>query len=297
MNVARFSLFSLLSCSGLVFLVAAPPSIGMIRSMGDFQVDGSTVRGNATIFEGSTVQTTAVASTIQLSSGTEIVLEPGSRVKLYRDKSILERGAQSIKNSRGHLIEAATLRISPADNSTVAEIRAQDSNRVSIAARMGSVDVRNGVGVLIASVRPGWALAFDTQAGNAPTASKVSGCLVKKGDKYLLTDRTTHVTIELQGPEVAKSAGHQVEITGSMVPSATPAGGASQVVQIVSVDSVGAPCGGSAGGVAAGAGGGAALSTGAIVAIVGGVAAVAATVGLAAAGTFSGRSSPAVSTP
>jgi hypothetical protein len=95
MNVARFSLFSLLSCSGLVFLVAAPPSIGMIRSMGDFQVDGSTVRGNATIFEGSTVQTTAVASTIQLSSGTEIVLEPGSRVKLYRDKSILERGARA----------------------------------------------------------------------------------------------------------------------------------------------------------------------------------------------------------
>jgi hypothetical protein len=39
------------------------------------------------------------------------------------------------------------------------------------------------------------------------------------------------------------------------------------------------------------------MSTGVIIAIVGGVAAVAATVGLAAAGTFSGRSAPAVSTP
>jgi hypothetical protein len=50
----------------MLFLMAAPPSIGVIRSSGDFQVDGSTVSGNATLFEGSTVQTAAAQSKIQL---------------------------------------------------------------------------------------------------------------------------------------------------------------------------------------------------------------------------------------
>jgi hypothetical protein len=107
-----------------------------------------------------------------------------------------------------------------------------------------------------------------------------------------MTDVTTGVTVELQGPEVAKNNGHQVEITGSMIPGATPPAGASQVIQVVTVNSVGARCSIPGGAVVAGAAG---LSTGVIVAIVAGVAAVATTVGLAAAGTFSGRS--AASTP
>lgn len=268
MNSSVRSFLSLLTSGCLLFLTAAPPSIGVIRSNGDFQVDGSTVRGNATLFEGTTVQTAAAQSKIQLSSGVQIVLAANTRAQVYKDR-----------------IEAATLRISPTDPHTVAEILAQDSNHVSIGAVQGLVDVRNGAGVLIATVRPGLALAFSTQAGGAATATKVKGCLVRKGDKYLLTDGTTNITVELQGPDVAKNAGHQVEITGSMIPGATPTAGASQVVQVVTVDSVGVACKVSAAGAVVGAG----LSTGAIVAIVGGVAAVAITVGLAAAGTFSSK--------
>jgi hypothetical protein len=254
--------FLALLCSGcLLFLMAVPPSIGVIRSTGDFQLDGSMVSGNATLFEGSTVQTTAAQSKIQLSSGAQIVLEPNTRAQVYKDR-----------------IEAATLRISPADTHTIAEIVAQDSNHVSISAVKGLVDVRNGAGVLVATVRPGLALAFTTQAGGAQTATKMKGCESKKDGKYFLTDDTTHVTVELQGPDAAKNVGHQIEITGSMIPGATPAPGASQVVQVVTMDSVGAKCG------PVGAG----LSTGAIVAIVAGVAAVGITVGFAAAGTFSG---------
>jgi len=255
--------------------MAVPPSIGVIRSNGDFLVDGSTVSGNATLFEGSTIQTAAAQSKVQLSSGVQIVLDPNTRAQVYKD----------------HL-EAATLRISPTDAHTIAEIVAQDSNHVSISALQGLVDVRNGAGVLVATVRPGLALAFTTQAGGAATATKMKGCLVKKGDRYLLTDSTTNVTVELQGPDVAKNAGHQVEITGSMIPGITPGAPASQVVRVVTVDSVGAACKVPvAGAAAAGAG----LGTGAIVAIVAGVAAVATTVGLAAAGTFSGKA--ATSTP
>jgi hypothetical protein len=255
--------------------MAAPPSIGVIRSSGDFQVDGSTVSGNATLFEGSTVQTAAAQSKIQLSSGAEILLEPNSRAQVYKDH-----------------VEAATLRISPTGTHTVAEVLTQDSTHVSISALQGLVDVRNGAGVLVATVRPGMALAFSAQAGGASTASKLKGCLVKKGDKYFLTDTITNVTVELQGPDVGKNAGHQIDVTGSMIPGATPGAGASQVVQVVTVDFVGSSCTVPGGAVAAA---GAGLSTGVIVAIVAGVAAVGITVGLAASGTFSGRS--AASTP
>ena len=304
MNCAIRSFLSLLSSGCLLFLTAVPPSIGVIRSDGDFQVDGSTVRGNATLFEGSTVQTGGAQSRIQLSGGADIVLSPASRVQVYRDHTVLQQGTQSVKNGEKYVIEAATLRISLRDTHTFAEIVAKDSNRVSIAAREGSVDVSNGAGVLVATVRPGLALAFDTQAGGTPTASKMSGCLVMRGGKYLLTDSTTNVTVELQGPDAASNAGHRVEITGRMIPGATPADGASQVIQVVTVDSVGAACGlmraargqspGGSGGTA-GTGGG--MSTGAIVAIVAGVAVVGTLVGLAVAGTFSGSSSQPVSTP
>ena len=275
MNSPIRSFLSLLTSGCLLLLTAAPPSIGVIRSNGDFQVDGSTVRGNATLFEGSTVQTAAAQSKIRLSGGAQIVLEPNTRAQVYKD----------------HL-EAATLRISPTGTHTVAEIVAQDGNHVSISAVQGLVDVRNSAGVLVATVRPGLALAFQTQAGGAATATQMRGCLVMKNGHYLLTDDTTSVTVELQGSDLAKDVGHQVQITGSLIPGATAAGGASQVVQVVTVASVGAKCSIPPGaGVAVGGG----LSTAAIVAIVAGVAAVATTVGLAAAGTFSGRS--AASTP
>jgi hypothetical protein len=274
MNSPIRSFLSLLTSGCLVFLMAVPPSIGVIRSNGDFQVDGSTISGNATLFEGSTVQTAAAQSKIQLSSGAQIVLAPNTRAQVYKDR-----------------IEAATLRISPTDTHTVAQILAQDSNHVSISALQGLVDVRNGAGVLVATVRPGLALAFTAQAGGASTATKMKGCLVKRGDRYLLTDTTTNVTVELQGPDVAKNAGHRVEITGSMIPGITPAAPASQAVQVVTWDSVGAGCRVPVAGAAAAGGG---PSAGAI-AIVAGIAVAGTFVGLVAAGVI-GTTKPSVST-
>jgi hypothetical protein len=102
-------------------------------------------------------------------------------------------------------VEVPTLRISLASTQTVAEILTQDNNHVSISATQGSVDVRNRAGVLVATVRPGLALAFTVQVDGAAIATKLSRYLVKKGDKYLLTDSTTGVTVELQGTRSRKA--------------------------------------------------------------------------------------------
>jgi hypothetical protein len=129
------------------------------------------------------------------------------------------------------------------------------------------------------------ALAFDTHAG-ASGAVTLHGKVELRDGKYFLTDPTTNVTVQLLG-SVSKYVGKNVEINGSTVPGATPAAGASQVVQVVSVKAAAAAGAGAA--TAAHAG----LGIGAKVAIISGVAVTSgAGIGFAT-GALGGDESPA----
>jgi hypothetical protein len=295
-----------LFAAGSVLVVsAASPSIGFVKSSGEFRVDGSAVRGNSTIFDGAVVETTAARSVIQLANA-QITLSPDSRVRVYHDRTVLEKGSGSVRDGASHIIEAATLRIAPSAKDSVVQIDLTSLSHVTVGARGGPAQVRNSSGVLTASLLPGMALAFNPQAAST-AAVKVIGIIEARDAAYLLTDETTKVTIQLlEGPDVIKYAGKKVEITGSSIPGASPLGGASQLVRAVTIKPVGdkrkiaaaaGAAGTGAGAAAAGAGAGAAagLSGAAVAAIVGGVAVAGTVGGLAAAGTFSGGSDPSVS--
>jgi len=76
----------------------------------------------------------------------------------------------------------------------------------------------------------------------------------------LLTDETSNVTVQLRGGSA--KVGRHVQITGSMVPNATPTNGSTQVINVTEVKDLGA-C--TAAGVAvAGAGGGASVGISAV---------------------------------
>jgi hypothetical protein len=286
-------MLSLIVGASLLVLEAAPASIGTVKSAGEFRVDGSAIRGNSTVFDGSLIETAAARTVVQIS-GAEVTLLPDSRVKMYRDRTELEKGSTLLRGPANHVVEAATLRIATASKDSVVQVELASPESVSVAARSGAAEVRNSSGVLVASLRTGMALAFDLQGG-AATQVKMSGTLVSQDGKFLLTDATTNVKVELRGADLAKYAGKCVEIAGSSMPGAQAAAGASQVVTVVTIKSVScgkpgaAAAGGAAGAGAAGAAHG--ISTGATVAIVGGVAVGGTFIGLAAAGTFS--SSPA----
>jgi hypothetical protein len=158
------------------------------------------------------------------------------------------------------------------------------NNHIAVAARTGSVEVRNAAGLLLAKLDAGTALAFDPQAG-ASTAAKMTGRILKRNGKYFLTDKTTNVTVELQGSNLDRYIGKSVTVTGSISPNMVAAG-AAQVVQVTDVSL--APAAAGTGAVAGGSAAG--LSTGATAAIIGGVAVGGTVAGLAAAGTFSGSS-------
>jgi len=151
-----------------IHLFAASPSIGVVRSTGDFMVDGSYVQGNSTLFSGNTVETAAAQSTIRLDD-LDLALSPKSRARVYKDHAILETGSAVVTGSPKYAMEANKLRINSQNGDSVWQIAVVGPGRINIAAQKGGAEVRNDNGVLLAIVRPGVPLAFAPQAGaNAP---------------------------------------------------------------------------------------------------------------------------------
>ena len=284
---------SLLICGCFAVLGASSPSIGTVRSNGDFKVDGAALRGNSTLFEGNLVEAGQGRTFLDVA-GAEVTLMPNARARVYHDRTVLEKGSGLVTGGREHIMEAVTLRISPGTRSLL-QVDITAPGRLAVAARTGGGEVRNASGILVASLTPGMALAFEPQS--ATPAVKISGTLVNNGGKYFVTDTTTKITVEVRGRDLAQYVGKRVDVSGTTT-TATPAAGASQVVQIASIKVAAAAAGAGASGAGAGAGAAAAgagaaggLSTAAIAAIVGGVAVTGTVAGLAATGTFSGSSS------
>lgn len=236
---------------------AASPAIGVAVTGGAFHLDASKVTGNGTLFEGSVVETAKATSLLKLNNGVRMVLDGDSRSKVYGDRMMLERGTGQIDNGGSYRIEARTLRIE-ADHSS-AKVAVKGENRVLVSALRGPVRVRNAAGVLVANLSAGNALEFEPQAG-ASAPVKMKGTLVKKDGHYLLTDKTSGVTVEVQGEDLEKKVGKIVEISGAIDPTAVAVAGATQVVTVTSATVVGA------GAVGVGAGTGAAIGTKAVIA-------------------------------
>src|SRR5215470_5742458 len=185
----------------LLVTAAAPGSIGTARSNGEFRVDGALIRGNSTLFEGNVVETADSRSVVQLS-GTQVTVLPESRVTIYHDRTVLQKG--SLLTSAGRLeVDAAGLRIAPSAGNSSIQVELPAAGRVAVAARDGGAEVRNQSGVLVASLRTGMALAFEPQAAT-PQTVQINGVLQTIDGKFFLTDETSHVTSEIQGVDLVQ---------------------------------------------------------------------------------------------
>jgi len=236
--------------AGITSAQAAGPALGVAMATGSFRIDGSTVSDNASLFSGATIETEKASSRLQLSNGARIELAPRSRAKVYDDYLSLESGLGEL-TSKQYQIEAKTLRIETDDVNSSARVKIDNAKSVLVTAIHGSASVYNEVGMLVASVKPGMALAFQPQAA-APTTSERSGCLMRSKDdpsKFILVDQVANVTVEVRGAGVAEQVGSQVKVTGTTFRSATPVAGASQVIQVTRIEVVTA---GSCGPTAAG---------------------------------------------
>ena len=275
----RTFLYALLIAGCIFSLSAAPSSIGIVRSYGEFRVDGAAVRGNSTLMPGDVVETMAMNTTINLGA-TEVTLLPESRAALYTDHTTLQRGTSLLRGASSHSLEAGNLRIVPTSAHSLVEVGYSDRKLITISAHAGVADVFTSSGELLASLNPGSALAFEPTSGTSgSTAGQASanagltviGKLIKIDGKYYVTDHGKRYRIVGAMLDLDQYVGKVISVTGSV---ASEAGGVT-VVTVATVSVVA---------VAAGAG----LSAGVLTAIVVGVGVGVTLGGLGVAGTFSG---------
>jgi hypothetical protein len=270
--------------AGMSALTAATPSIGVAISNGNIRINEATSAGNANVYDGTLLETDRTAE-VRMTGGAQLQFGVSSTAKLYSDHIDLQRGSA---RTSGLSVNANGLRISPDANGSARV--ALTGKVVQIAALTGNVRIFNADGMTVANLLPGRALSLTPQDAGAAAPSSLIGCAQKSGDVVTLTDETSSVIVQLRGGNVR--AGRRVQVTGSMVSNATPAGRATQVIAVTSVKNLGGTCKLMAGATAAGAAGAtagaAAAGVGAAAAGVGATTAVVAGVAVAAAAATGG---------
>jgi hypothetical protein len=111
---------------------------------------------------------------------------------------------------------------------------------IEVAALTGKVHVFNANGLNVANLLPGRALDLTPQDAGASSPSSFTGCAVKSGNDLLLTDETSNVTTQLRGGKIYP--GQRIQITGTLVPNATPSSAATQVISVTGVKEIGGTC-------------------------------------------------------
>ena len=206
------------------FAVAATPAIGTVSARGEMRVDGYTVRDSATVFDGSTVETSDVGAVLRLGNGTEVKLAADSRGTLFRNRLVLLRGETELSTSNPFQLEASGLDVSPSAPNTSGIVSLSPVNTVEVAALTGELRVRDSRGVLLASVNPSSAISFSVGPGavegqaagaQAQTFSDVGVVSLVNGH-YYLTSSFTGVKYEITGKDLDKYVGDKVVINGTV---------------------------------------------------------------------------------
>ena len=217
---------------------AGTVAIGTASARGDMRVDQYKVNGNATIFDGSVVETDQATADLRLDKGVAVTMSTGSRATLYHDHLVLQKGMTELSSSSQFQVDASNLRVTPTASDSRGVVAVKHGDTVEVAALTGSFGVTNDKGALLARVVPGHPLSFSLQAG-AGTASSGSqpfegtGMLSKEADgNFLLT--VGEVKFQIVGKDLDKSAGKKVTIKGTTVPDQPPADGAVMVVNLSS---------------------------------------------------------------
>ena len=133
------SAISLFTCGCLVSVAASPSSIGFVVTSGQAQVDGSAVHGNSTLFQGSEVQAGELASDLMFPGGSNLLLQPGSAVKVYREHAVLERGAVIQRGNQGYALVADGLKISTLSQQGAVVVGLKDSSHLEVTAQGGGL--------------------------------------------------------------------------------------------------------------------------------------------------------------
>lgn len=209
-------------------------SIGTATTSGEMQIDGSTIRSNSTLFDGSVVQTSTSRSDLRFADGSRVVLNPASRMTLHRDYVVLDQGETMQRNAGKHALIANGLKVSSETPNGVVLVGIQNATHMEVSARNGAADVRTSKGELVARIEPGRTLSFDTtpQEDASRSSVKLAGVLRPVGNRFVLTDAQSGLTFQLQGANLAAYKGTPVQVIGMLASAEPTVAGASHLVDV-----------------------------------------------------------------
>lgn len=183
--IDKLKVFVLVLCM-LSYAEAGTVSIGTVSARGDMRVDSYEVKGGATLFDGSVVETGQASADLHLGKGTEITMASSSRGTLYRDHLVLQQGASELSVSSPFKLEAEGLSVIPKEPNSHGVVSLRAGSIVEVKALSGSFGVSREHGVMLASVRPGRALSFAMQAGGATSDFSGVGMVSYENGHYYL---------------------------------------------------------------------------------------------------------------
>jgi hypothetical protein len=241
-----FGLF--LSCLSCAYAFGAADSIGTVSARGDMRVDGYSVWGNGTLFNGTAVETGQATATLRLSSGTEITMGVNSHGLVYRDHLVLMQGKSEVKTSYSpFFLEAQGLRVAPSEPNALGIVSLNPAKTVDVAAVIGEFRIVKVSDLSLAHIAPGAAMRFQSdQNVGTPGQSSISGAeglvSVDNGNYFFTT--TNEEKYELvSGKDLHKFVGKKVIVSGFLQASSNTSG--TTQILVTSID-INGPSGSSA---------------------------------------------------
>jgi hypothetical protein len=221
---------SLVAFSSLAYASGAATSIGTVSARGDLRVDGYSVWGNTTLFNGSAIQTGQATATLRLNSGTEITLATNSHGQIYGDHLVLLQGKGQLKASgSSFFLEADGLRVSPNEPNALGVVTLNQAKTVDVAAVAGDFRIVKTSDLSLAHVASGAAMRFQVadQAAPAPGQSSITGSeglVSEENGGYYFTDSSNQKYELVSGKDLRHFAGKKVVVSGFLQASPSTTG-------------------------------------------------------------------------
>jgi hypothetical protein len=228
---------------GVSSLPAAAAAIGVVKSAGAVMLDDQLAAANATIFDGSRLETGAASSDVDLAGGVRLRLAAASRGRVYADRLVLEKGIGELERGAGYRLEALGLRVVPTSPDSAVRVAVVGQGRLQALSLAGTPRVTTADGTVVAVLRPGVALEFQPQEpAGAQAPFEMTGCLERREGRFVLRDPLTGVVEEVRGDRLDGEVGRMLEVTATVIPGAKPVTGALEVIQIRRMRRVGGSC-------------------------------------------------------
>jgi len=219
---------------------AGTVSIGTASARGDVRVDSLPVKGNATLFDGSVLETAKASADVRLAQGVEIMLSTASKSTFYRDHIVLQQGKTEFAAPKSFQVEAGGLRVTPDAANSRGVVSIKTGNTIEVSALTGAFGVTDASGTLLARVHPGasFALAYVPVSAQPTNAllQPVSGVGLVENDGSHYFINVDGLKYEIVGKDFKQFVGTKVALRGTM-----PTGGSTITISDMAIN------GGSAG--------------------------------------------------